>query len=162
MRTPCSTSIRRCRLNKSFTQHVPKNHRHSILTNVAIGYFNPVTAERTFIEAVALIDTGASRSAVSKRFAERHGMVSYKMATVVSAHGGRKVPSYTTDIVLPGGIVFEGRKVTQFFGEHDFDVIIGLDILLCGDMAITNANCETVFSFRTPPADTHTDYTLQV
>jgi len=41
-----------------------------------------------------------------------------------------------------------------------FDIIIGMDILTQGDLAITNHDHRTVVSFRVPPDSKHIDYVL--
>jgi len=48
--------------------------------------------------------------------------------------------------------------VAEFYGGNDFDFIIGMNILRMGDMALTNANNKTVFSFRVPPAEAHINF----
>jgi hypothetical protein len=50
-------------------------------------------------------------------------------------------------------------KAAEFSGRHSFDFIIGLDILLTTDMALTNAGGVTVLSLRSPPADKHIHFT---
>jgi hypothetical protein len=51
--------------------------------------------------------------------------------------------------------------VSEFLEKQDaeFDVIIGMDILRHGDMAVTNSGGITVFSFRVPPDNKHIDFT---
>jgi hypothetical protein len=52
-------------------------------------------------------------------------------------------------------------KSAEFSGSHEFDFIIGMDILRMADMAITNAGGVTVLSLRAPCADKHIDFTKQ-
>lgn len=63
------------------------------------------------------------------------------------------------DILFPNRLLFQGISVMEFSGGQDFDVIIGMDILRTGDMAITNAQNHTVFSFRVPSDTKHIDFT---
>jgi hypothetical protein len=51
---------------------------------------------------------------------------------------------------IPNGITFENIDVTDFSGSLEIDVLIGMDIITAGDLAITNENGNTVVSFRTP------------
>ena len=76
-----------------------------------------------------------------------------------AANGDSIVPVYTVDVFLPNGVVFQNTNVSEFSGGSDFDFIIGMDILMQGDLSITNANNQTLFSFRMPPDSQHTDYT---
>jgi len=40
------------------------------------------------------------------------------------------------------------------FGDDDCDIIIGMDIMTQGDLALTNLEGRTVFSFRIPSLHT--------
>ncbi len=53
---------------------------------------------------------------------------------------------------LPNHFVFEELEVVEFayVDEDDCDLIIGMDIMTQGDLAITNFEGKTVFSFRIP------------
>jgi hypothetical protein len=55
-------------------------------------------------------------------------------------------------------MIAKDMRVTEFSGNHDFDCIIGLDILRMGDMAISNAGGVMVLSFRAPPGEQHIDF----
>ena len=107
---------------------------------------------------MALIDTGATGSCISRRFATSAQLKPFKMGTVIGAHGVVIVPVYRVDVLLPNGILFTNMEVAEFFGNNNFDFIIGMNILRMGDMALTNAKGKAVFSFRIPPADNHIDF----
>jgi hypothetical protein len=62
-------------------------------------------------------------------------------------------------VLLPNGIFFTNMDVAEFQSTNNFDFIIGMNILWMGDMALTNAKGEMVFTFRIPPAETHIDFT---
>jgi len=68
---------------------------------------------------------------------------------------------YTVDILFPNRMIATNIKASEFSGSHDFDFIIGMDILRMTDMAITNAGGVTVLSLRSPSADKHIDFTKQ-
>lgn len=56
---------------------------------------------------------------------------------------------YFVSIELPNALQFTEVEVTVgTFG--DFDVLIGMDIITMGDLAITNLDGRTTFSFRVP------------
>lgn len=62
-------------------------------------------------------------------------------------------PTYFADIILPGGITFmnvEMLEGVQGTFLPDVDVIVGLDIIRCGDLSLNSAGGTSVFSFRTP------------
>ena len=107
----------------------------------------------------ALIDTGATGSCISRNFAQNAQFRPFMMGQVRGAHGIATVPVYIVDVLLPNGILFPNMEVTEFYGAENFDFIIGMNILCMGDMALSNAKNQTVFSFRMPPAETHIDFT---
>jgi predicted aspartyl protease len=117
-----------------------------------------LTLTKFAIKTKALIDTGATGSCVSRRFAESVKLNSFKMTKVFTAQGPFPTPMYRVDVLFPHGILFTNMDVTEFSGEHDFDFIIGMNILRKGDIAITNANDETVFSFRVPSDVEHINF----
>ena len=144
----------------AITFHLSKKEKQSITFGISIGVpkFGYPNDVRTNKESIALIDTGATCSAISRRFAENahlRPIGRYKI------HGFDKisiVPVYNVDIILPKGIAFKNLEVGQFDTIFNFDCIIGMDILRRGDMALTNAKDEMVFTFRIPPAETHIDF----
>jgi hypothetical protein len=99
-----------------------------------------------------LIDTGATGSCVSDSLAKEMRISSFAKDSVYSIHDIKTVPIYCVNRFLPNGSIFKQLKV------YDFDFIIGMNILRQGDMAITTARNETVFSFRIPSGDNHIDF----
>ena len=65
---------------------------------------------------------------------------------------------YNIDILFPNRMMAKNIKAAEFSGNHEFDFIVGMDILRMTDMAITNAKGVTVLSLRSPPADEHIDF----
>jgi predicted aspartyl protease len=107
----------------------------------------------------ALIDTGASRSAVNVSFVKTAKLVSYEKCTIRMAKGEYISSVYNVDILFPHGMPARNIKAAEFSGRHEFDFIVGMDILRMMDMAVTNAEGVTVLSLRSPPADKHIDFT---
>ena len=59
------------------------------------------------------------------------------------------VPQYYINLVVLPGVHFPGVNVVQ--GNFlDTDVIIGMDIINRGDLAVSNRDGATTFSFRIP------------
>jgi predicted aspartyl protease len=153
-------------LGNSITIQLPDEKRQSVIIDIEIGASVPLNSypkgKKINIKSKALIDTGATASCISRRFAQKAGLNSFKMSVVHGVHGFAVVPVYKVDFVLPIGILITNLKVTEFNIQKkdvEFDFIIGMNILQMGDMALTNAKGKTVFSFRIPPADTHIDFT---
>lgn len=51
---------------------------------------------------------------------------------------------------LPNNVVFRNWRVTEGKLSNDVDVVIGMDVIACGDFAVTNKDGLTVFTFRIP------------
>jgi hypothetical protein len=66
---------------------------------------------------------------------------------------------YAVDIMFPHRMLTANIKAAEFSGRHEFDFIVGMDILRMTDMAITNAGGVTILSLRSPPADKHIEFT---
>jgi len=149
----------------AFTYRVPDNHRHSIVIDIEIHVPVPIQSypqnKRIPLRAKALIDTGASRSAISGAFVLAAKLVSYKRCTIRTAKGEYVSPLYTVDIMFPNRMTAQNIVSAEFTGNHEFDFIVGMDILRMADMAITNAGGVTVLSLRAPSADKHIDFTKQ-
>jgi len=146
----------------AFTYRVPDNHRYSIVIDVEILVTVPVQGypqnQKFPLKTKALIDTGASRSAISSSTVQAAKLASYERCTIRMAKGEYISSVYNVDIKFPHGMLAANVKAAEFSGRHEFDFIIGMDILRMADMAITNAGGVTVLSLRSPPADEHIDF----
>lgn len=132
---------------KSFTCTLPRL-ANRIVTPVTL--FNPVTG-KTF-EARALWDTGASCSAISTVAAE---FLQLKKVGKIVANGiykSRKVNQYFVQVRLSGDIRMM-LLVSAFESDilAGIDCIIGMDVILEGDLAISSGDDKVTFTFRTPP-----------
>ena len=149
----------------AFTFQVPDNHRYSIVIDIEIPVPVPVQGypqnKKLPLKTKALIDTGASRSAVSSSFVQTAKLASYEKCAIRMAKGEYISSVYTVTIMFPHGMLAANIKAAEFSGRHEFDFIIGMDILRMTDMAITNAGGVTVLSLRSPPADKHIDFSEQ-
>jgi hypothetical protein len=154
----------------AYTFRVPPEHQYAIVIPLEIGLSLPLPGlsvnKKTKIKTMALVDTGASGSCISNRFAQKFQLKPFSMVQVHSAHGTKPAALYYLDVLLPNEIMLKNLQASEFFGQEDFDFIIGMDILRLCDTAITNANNESdlwsaVFSFRFPPDSTHIDYKKQ-
>jgi len=149
----------------AFTYRIPDNHRHSIVIDIEICVPVPIHGypqdKRIPLKAKALVDTGASRSAIRDTFVKAAKLVSYGKCNIRMAKGEYISSVYTVDIMFPNRMIATNVKASEFSGRHEFDFIVGMDILRMTDMAITNAGGVTVLSLRSPPADKHIDFSKQ-
>jgi hypothetical protein len=111
------------------------------------------------VPVLALLDTGASGSCLSTGLARRLGLRSVEKCYVSGVGGIHPSYVYMTDIILPNQVTIANIRSTEFIDNGQFDVIIGMDIITLGDLAITNHGGRTCVSFRIPPGEAHTDYT---
>jgi len=146
----------------AITFHLPDKEKQSIIFEIQIGVPVPVDSyskhRRISMNSMALIDTGATGSCISRRFAESAQLKAYKRTKIRGFNGISIVPVYSLDVLLPNSILFINMDVAEFQSNNNFDFIIGMNILRMGDMALTNAKGEMVFTFRIPPAETHIDF----
>ncbi|MDG0887849.1 retropepsin-like aspartic protease [Paracholeplasma manati] len=97
----------------------------------------------------AIWDTGATSSAITPKVAADLKLSPIGQATVHTANGSTQTNVYVVDILLPNNIWVSDVKVTEapIVGA---DALIGMDIILLGDFAVTNQNNRTTFSFIIP------------
>ncbi|MDR1099463.1 MAG: retroviral-like aspartic protease family protein [Treponema sp.] len=115
----------------------------------------------TKIEAdvLALIDTGSTNTSVSNRLAAGLGLAIIEQCWVDAAGGTHQANVYSIDILLRNMVNFTNIRAAEFVRTTQiFDIIIGMDILTLGDLAITNHGHQTVLSFRVPPDTKHIDF----
>lgn len=99
----------------------------------------------------ALWDTGAMSSCISHRCAALLGLEVINIVHMATASHIVEAPVYMTHIFLPNFPVFAYIEVLEFQDiSDDCDLIIGMDIITQGDLAITNFGGNTFFSFRLP------------
>lgn len=102
------------------------------------------------VKLKALWDTGATGSVIKKNVVETLQLKPTGMARVHTASGDDDQRTYLIGIGLPNKVMFNQVRVTEAPVVGDFDVLIGMDIINNGDIAITNCNGKTIFSFRIP------------
>jgi hypothetical protein len=112
----------------------------------------------TEVDVYALLDTGATSSSISNTLAASLGLEILDICRIETAGGIITTNAYSIDITLRSMVSFLNIHAGEFSGNSRFDIIIGMDILTQGDLAITNGNGRTVVSFRVPPDPEHIDY----
>lgn len=97
----------------------------------------------------ALWDTGASVTTISASLAKSLGLIPIGFENVAHAQGVGTAKVYKINILLPNGIEFYSLKVLEG-NLTGFDVLIGMDIISNGDLAITHSDGKTTFTFQIP------------
>ena len=99
---------------------------------------------------VAVWDTGSTGCMVSRRVVDSCKLQETASGPISHVTGTtERIPRYVIDLYLPDGLVI--RELFVALGEFDdCDVLIGMDVITLGDLAVTNAGGQTVFTFRVP------------
>jgi predicted aspartyl protease len=110
------------------------------------------------LDVNALLDTGATNTCISLPLASKLNLKVIGQGKMNTAGGIHEANQYLIDLLMPNNISFTNIRAMEFIGNNKFDILIGMDILTLGDLAITNSNQQTVISFRVPPDIKHIDY----
>ena len=98
----------------------------------------------------SLWDTGASSSLISKAAVDALGLIPIGKSEISGVSTGVEFKkTYLIHVGLPTGDVVTNVLASEFDGE-DYDLIVGMDVIQNGDLAVTNFNDITTFSFRIP------------
>jgi hypothetical protein len=130
---------------KSFTLQ-SNNFSRRIITDVSV--FNFTLEQKLNVKA--LWDTGATKSVITENLAKALNLEKVTIAQITSANGIDEMPVYMVNFKLLNDMNVIGIKVISCKSIHDFDAIIGMDIITKGDFAITGKPGNTKFSFRMP------------
>lgn len=107
----------------------------------------------------SLWDTGASVTLISARVAKVLGLVSIGKSGVSGYNEGVDVKdTYCVHVGLPTGDIVTNIMAMEFDSD-EYDVVIGMDVICKGDLAVTNQNDKTTFSFRIP-AEEEIDFSI--
>lgn len=139
------------------------NGRARVLYNT-VGVSLPVTSDETQTQQIetknylAIWDTGATHSAITKRVVDDLGLKPTGVRETRHADGKSLNNTYLVNILLPNKVVFGSVRVTEVklipddntSDDKQPQLLIGMDIIGIGDFAVTNADGKTTFSFRVP------------
>ncbi len=138
---------------RAFTQ---KHNRleHRIITEILLSVaFDPKNQPPNiqFFKTRALWDTGATHSVITDATAKSLALQPTGKRIVQHGGGHGEHNTHLVNFYLPNQVAIAGVLVTEH-PENDgrFGAIIGMDIILGGDMSITNHQGETWFTFRYP------------
>lgn len=112
------------------------------------------------IKTLAIWDTGATNSVITRRVASNLGLVPVGRAVATGVHGSKVVPVYAVRITLHNENITMTTQVTEceeLSAEGDTGMLIGMNIIKEGDFCISNYNGRTKMTFRVPSL-AKTDY----
>lgn len=106
----------------------------------------------------AMWDTGATMSSISRRMIDALGLKPCSRVGVEGFTEMGETDTYAVHMLLPtGNLVAEVEVMETPNPDSEYDVVIGMDIISLGDMAFTNKDEKSVFSFRIP-AEEHIEF----
>jgi len=119
-----------------------------IVTQIALSCIE----KKEKFESKGLWDTGATGSAITKSMAEKIGLMPVGQVEVGGVHGVQRVNWYFIHLEFYKGNVTIKLKVTECksLGLTGAEMLIGMDVILLGDFAITNNDGKTTMSYRLP------------
>lgn len=112
------------------------------------------------IEVSALWDTGAIASVLSESYARQLKLEPITQCMTYHVQGQSLANVYLIDLLLPNKILVHNVRVTE--GKlNGFGMLLGMDIMNLGDLALTHRNGKTVFTFQIPPTHEY-DFEKQI
>jgi hypothetical protein len=143
-----------------WTKHGSLTIKHnSVVDEIASSVWIKSSLEKDFTARryKVIWDTGATNTVIGGHIAEELGLKAVGGATAYSVNGEYDCECYMVDIRLHNHA--QMSNIMVFSGDFNgYDVLVGMDLITCGDFAITNFNGKTTFTFRTPSM-TEIDFT---
>jgi hypothetical protein len=104
----------------------------------------------TFSEFNAVWDTGSTGSVISQKVVDKCRLQPIAMTKAQTAGGERNCEVYLINLMLPNGVSFPRIHVTKMDLGGRTELLIGMDIITRGDLALTHRDGKTCFSFQCP------------
>ena len=103
---------------------------------------------------LAVWDTGATATIVTKRVVDECGLIQTGLTEVRGVHDlSETKPTYLVNLFLPNKVRVTDLKVAEAPLPGDADVLVGMDIIGMGDFAVSSYQGNTSFSFRIPSVE---------
>ncbi len=136
--------------HRSFTTY--SQGLRNVLTNeVGIAAVGVDSQDRKLF--LAVWDTGATATIVTKRVVDECGLIPTGFTEVHGVHGSETKPTYLVNLFLPNHVRVTDLKVAEAPLPGDGDVLVGMDIIGMGDFAVSSYQRKTSFSFRVPSVE---------
>jgi hypothetical protein len=100
--------------------------------------------------ARAVWDTGAMRSVITPEVVKSLNQPYVDFITVTGVNNVSRVPVVVVSVILPNSIRITGLKAAVCDMRQGIDMLIGMDIISMGDLALSNGGDKTFFSFAIP------------
>lgn len=142
----------------AFTK-VFEGDRRDIITDIQISLPNIKqikTNDSRLIKTKGLWDTGCNVTSITKSLAMKLGLKKEGEVNVQIYSDSKPIiyNVYHANIYLPSGDCICNVQITEFNGDKDFEILVGMNIICRMDFAITNLNNKTTFSYNLPSTQT--------
>lgn len=127
------------------------------LVTEAVIFPVPIDSKRKPVTVMALWDTGATGSVITPRVSKALSLAPINRRTVTGVNNTSIVDVVRISVGLPNKVMIEAINVSVCNLTEDIDMLIGMDIILTGDLSISNAGGKTLFTFAVPPFENKTD-----
>ena len=98
----------------------------------------------------AIWDTGATNTCITPKVVADLKLFPSGKTTISGVTSDEEVSTYFIALGLPNKAGFPTIRVAEGKNIQGADVLIGMDVINCGDFAISNLDGKTSFSFRMP------------
>lgn len=98
----------------------------------------------------AIWDTGATNTVITRKVVQECSLEPTGVVEVHDIRGKHPANTYLVNVVLPSRVMFRQLRVTEGKVFGPADVLIGMDIITRGDLAVSNWGGKTTFSYRVP------------
>jgi predicted aspartyl protease len=105
----------------------------------------------------ALWDTGAEFSLIGPEISDQLGLIPIGSTRIYGVNTVSRVDKVKAAIILPNNIRIPNITILVCNLIPDIDMLIGMDIISCGDLAISNASGKTLLTFAIPPFEDKID-----
>jgi len=102
-------------------------------------------------------DTGATNTVISHKVVEFLKLKPISKVRMAGVNGVSEANVYLINLYLPNKVRIKSLNVAEA-KLSNCDVLIGMDIILLGDMAVSNFEKKTQFTFSFPPHYKKPDY----
>lgn len=103
------------------------------------------------VEVTAQWDTDATCSCISHDVSRKLSLNKRGQFTIQTPSGSKEVEVFLVDIILPDNVaVLNVLVANSDIGDQSIDLLIGMNVVKYGDLAVSNYEGKTWFSFRVP------------
>jgi len=127
-----------------------------IITPVTL-YSVPFNSSLT-LSTEALWDTGASISAITPEIQSKLKATPISKRVISGIHDSKVVDVVIIKVELPNSVIKKSIEAVVCNIPSNVGMILGMDIISLGDLAISNGDEQTLLSFAAPPYKNKIDF----